>query len=241
MSSSKHFNSFNSGYRKVAGAESWDSLEHVKHNGSVARRVFLGYRVAFFVLLGLYLISMFIASVIILQPEVFRRMPVSSSLIPDIPRDQSVVFNGYVEFEVERAKDDAWSKLIPLGRGFIVMPVEVPQEDGGVEVEIKHFCISMFHQLHCIASLKSAFESMINENGTSRLEHTSHLAHCFDYLRQGIMCAGDMTLEPAFELAGEDAGTKAVNGWNVEHQCKNYQVMYDFAEKHRYGNTSGIL
>lgn len=73
------------------------------------------------------------------------------------------------------------------------------------------------------------------------MKHSSHLAHCFDYLRQGVMCAGDMTLEPAFELTGEDAGVKAVNGWNVEHQCKNYQMIYDFAEEHRYENTSGIL
>jgi len=91
------------------------------------------------------------------------------------------------------------------------------------------------------AGLKSAFERMINENDTSHMKHSSHLAHCFDYLRQGVMCAGDMTLEPAFELTGEDAGVKAVNGWNVEHQCKNYQMIYDFAEEHRYENTSGIL
>lgn len=128
-----------------------------------------------------------------------------------------------------------------VGRGFVEMPIEITVEDGGVEVKNEYFCISMFHQLHCIAGLKSAFERMINENDTSHMKHSSHLAHCFDYLRQGVMCAGDMTLEPAFELTGEDAGVKAVNGWNVEHQCKNYQMIYDFAEEHRYENTSGIL
>lgn len=83
---------------------------------------------------------------------------------------------------------------------------------------------------------------MSDEDDTvSHKDHSIHLAHCFDYLRQGVMCAGDMTLEPAFELTGEDAGVQGVNGWGVEHQCRNYQTMYDFAEEHRYRNASGIL
>ncbi|KAH7393326.1 hypothetical protein BKA64DRAFT_83546 [Cadophora sp. MPI-SDFR-AT-0126] len=241
MSSSRFPNSFSSSYRKVEDAESWDSLKEVNQNGSVARRLFPGFRIAFFAMSGLYVISMSIALVIILQPDFLQSTPVSSTLVPDIPRDQTVVFNGYVDFEVERTKDDAWSKLIPLGRGFVEMPVEVPQEDGRVEVKNEYFCISMFHQLHCIAGIKSAFESMMNENDTTHMEHSSHLAHCFDYLRQGVMCAGDMTMEPAFELTGKDAGVMAVNGWNVEHQCKNFRTIYDFAEEHRYENTSGIL
>lgn len=47
-----------------------------------------------------------------------------------------------------------------------------------------------------------------------------HLLHCFDYLRQGIMCAGDMTLEwPKEQKVGD--GSK-VDGWGVEHQCKSW-------------------
>ncbi len=82
---------------------------------------------------------------------------------------------------------------------------------------------------------------MSKENETMQKQHSTHLGHCFDYLRQAVMCAGDMTLEPAFDLTGPDAGTKGVNGWNVAHQCRNYQTMYDYAEEHRYLNSSGIL
>lgn len=191
MSSPRFPNSFNSSYRKVEDPESWDSLKPVNQNGTVARRFFPGYRIAFFTVSGLYVISMFIALAIISQPSLFRGSPESSSIVPDgtlsystrwrslradvyiVPRDQTVVFNGYVDFEVERTKDDAWSKLIPrkpdypccvlchlltagslvVGRGFVEMPVKIPQEDGGVEVKNEYFCISMFHQLHCIVSL----------------------------------------------------------------------------------------
>lgn len=191
MSSPRLPNSFSSSYRKVEDAESWDFLKPVNQNGSLARRFFPGYRIAFFAVSGLYVISMFIASVMIAQPALFRRSPESSSIVPDgtlnystcwrnlqadvyvVPRDQTVVFNGYVDFEVERTKDDAWSKLIPrkpdylycvvcylltavslvVGRGFVEMPVEIPLEDGGVKVKNEYFCISMFHQLHCIVSI----------------------------------------------------------------------------------------
>lgn len=40
-----------------------------------------------------------------------------------------------------------------VGRGFVEMPIEITVEDGGVEVKNEYFCISMFHQLHCIVSL----------------------------------------------------------------------------------------
>ncbi|KAF8865830.1 hypothetical protein BDZ45DRAFT_376097 [Acephala macrosclerotiorum] len=97
----------------------------------------------------------------------------------------------------------------------------------------------MFHQLHCIASLKAAFDGMMNKSHTGDSHPLGHLNHCFDYLRQATMCAGDMTLEPAVEYT--DIGRKGVEGWNVEHRCRNFQAMKDFAEEHRYLNSTGIL
>ena len=47
-----------------------------------------------------------------------------------------------------------------------------------------------------------------------------HVLHCFDYLRQGIMCAADSTLEwPRQEVDGRRF---AVDGWGVEHQCADW-------------------
>lgn len=79
---------------------------------------------------------------------------------------------------------------------------------------------------------------MMNKSHESD-EHLSHLNHCFDYLRQAVMCAGDMTLEPAVEY--KEIGRKGVAGWGVEHRCRNFQAMKDFAEEHTYLNSSGIL
>lgn len=66
-----------------------------------------------------------------------------------------------------------------------------------------------------------------------------HFAHCFDYLRQGVMCAGDVSLEPVEE--NEELDVRSGDGWGVTHQCRNYQRILDFAEKHRYLNATDIL
>lgn len=90
------------------------------------------------------------------------------------------------------------------------------------------YSVSMYHQLHCLARLRKmqwilidglvTGEETIARSFVGR-EDMSHVQHCFDYLRQGILCAGDMTLEwPRQD--GPSSGV-AVDGWGVPHQCKS--------------------
>lgn len=55
---------------------------------------------------------------------------------------------------------------------------------------------------------------------------TWHMDHCIDYLRQLIICSGDMA------LAGGDlpGGSSFLN---VPHVCKNYDQMHSYLESHR--------
>lgn len=53
------------------------------------------------------------------------------------------------------------------------------------------------------------------------------------------MCAGDISLELVEE--NEELDVRSVDGWGATHQCRNYQQIFDLAEKHRYLNTTGIL
>jgi hypothetical protein len=67
-----------------------------------------------------------------------------------------------------------------------------------------------------------------------------HIAHCFDYLRQAIMCAGNTTLEHA--IKGEDGKVEAeVDGWGVEHECRDFGAIFDWAGKRRSFDRTGIL
>ena len=61
--------------------------------------------------------------------------------------------------------------------------------------------------------------------------HSQHMGHCFDYLRQGIMCAGDTTIEDSVVLPGR--GDSTVEGWGITHQCKNWDALVDWTLKHR--------
>ena len=44
--------------------------------------------------------------------------------------------------------------------------------------------------------------------------------HCFDYIRQALMCHADLTVEwPRTEADGRRF---AVDGWGIEHQCTSW-------------------
>jgi hypothetical protein len=60
-----------------------------------------------------------------------------------------------------------------------------------------------------------------------------HINHCFEYIRQAIMCAGDVALEGAattFPLGegGEDRGGS--DGWDARHVCRNYDEVKTYLE-----------
>jgi hypothetical protein len=70
-----------------------------------------------------------------------------------------------------------------------------------------------------------------------------HLSHCWDYLRQAIMCAGDATLE-WWQAPPNNLGS---TGWGYQHQCKDYGALYAYADRHRatdkkviHGDQGGI-
>jgi hypothetical protein len=78
-----------------------------------------------------------------------------------------------------------------------------------------------------------------NERHHSRFVH---VGHCFDYLRQAIMCAGDMTLE----WAGRDADGNIMagpSGWGILHrQCRNWGQAYEWAAQHNApGDYAGTV
>lgn len=86
------------------------------------------------------------------------------------------------------------------------------------------------------------------------LQH-GHVAHCFDYVRQGIMCAGDLTIESAKEfpekwlegisedLIREKYGDQKpvlVDGWGIKHQCRSYDKAKDWAFRNRVPDDAGV-
>ncbi|KAK5997736.1 Oxidase ustYa [Cladobotryum mycophilum] len=147
------------------------------------------------------------------------------------------------------------SKLTQDGRGFVL--VKKPEKynlgpgiptEGGPD----RYSISMFHQLHCLGMVRESYYAgtqgrkahVSSEDGLSntQMEHSrrQHIGHCFDYLRQAIMCAGDMTLESA-ETSPDGKVRASVDGWGIEHKCKSWNDAIEWTLQHKAPhNHTGI-
>lgn len=104
--------------------------------------------------------------------------------------------------------------------------VNIPSANGTRTV----YGVSMYHQLHCLNNIRKFFWTTQVEDKPTDDVHSAHVAdivhivHCFDYIRQGIMCAGDTTLEsPArrVPLAAENARSP-IDGSGISHSCADY-------------------
>ncbi|KAI6283509.1 hypothetical protein MCOR27_003251 [Pyricularia oryzae] len=137
----------------------------------------------------------------------------------------------------------AWSHIMPVGRGLVMVNSSGLPPQPGLDPKLPRGAsgwTGVAHQLHCLYSTKHAFYDLYyNRTGdkTTPLFGVSwqleHLNHCWDYVRQTIMCNPDLTVE----WRGAMEGT----GWGYERQCKKWEPIYDWLEKHRITNDRGIL
>ncbi|KAG1866876.1 hypothetical protein F4604DRAFT_2022646 [Suillus subluteus] len=74
------------------------------------------------------------------------------------------------------------------------------------------FGVSMFHQIHCLQMIRLALINGSND----------HSGHCFNFLRQAILCNSDTTLDPVY-INGSMAGS---DGLGVTHICRDWSQVY---------------
>ncbi|GIZ48323.1 hypothetical protein CKM354_001138900 [Cercospora kikuchii] len=140
------------------------------------------------------------------------------------------------------ATDAFWRTFAPDGFGLLNIADYTPKrypdlapptfEPGGYNL----VDTSMAHQLHCLRSIMDAYNDLaekVANNGTGGTQmemkegkhhdHSWHLGHCFDYIRQGIMCCGDTALDGAATTFPD--GIKGSDGWNAKHVCKDYEEV----------------
>lgn len=110
------------------------------------------------------------------------------------------------------------------------------------------FTTSMTHQLHCLHAILNAYNTMSVTLDSpffkvNPIQQPWHINHCFDYIRQGIMCAGDVALEGAattfpLGLNGEDLGGS--DGWDAKHVCKDYSQITTYLEEKTINHVKWI-
>ncbi|KAJ6529062.1 hypothetical protein DFH09DRAFT_935034, partial [Mycena vulgaris] len=82
--------------------------------------------------------------------------------------------------------------------------------------ERRAFAVSMFHQLHCVRLVRAALAGRYDSYALG------HMHHCFNYLRQMILCSPNLTLEPADVLSRDFE----VDRIGATHVCSDWSVMY---------------
>ncbi|KAF3055634.1 hypothetical protein GL218_06938 [Daldinia childiae] len=84
------------------------------------------------------------------------------------------------------------------------------------------YMMSVFHQLHCLSYIVEHYQQ--GYAGVKLTEEVAHhSSHCFDYLRQSIMCSADTNLEGESEYGP---------GWGSKHECADYDAVLAWANKH---------
>ena len=53
------------------------------------------------------------------------------------------------------------------------------------------------------------------------------------------MCAGDTALEKAVVVDGKV--WRDVDGWGVQHECRDFEMIYNFAADHHAHNETGVV
>lgn len=84
----------------------------------------------------------------------------------------------------------------------------------------------------------ASYNSAVSEPSTDEITGSNnHLDHCFDYLRQAILCAGDTTIEwPAVDSDGQ---RRHFDGWGIPHwHCKSREDIDSFLNSHLVHNDT---
>ncbi|KAJ2891287.1 hypothetical protein MKZ38_000621 [Zalerion maritima] len=93
------------------------------------------------------------------------------------------------------------------------------------------FTTSMTHSLHCLFMMARTYAAVVDgETGALPADHHRHFFHCVDYVRQGVMCAGDIAMEGHLPQESSDFGPLD-GGWNAHHVCKDYDQVLSFLDE----------
>ncbi|KAI0324264.1 hypothetical protein GY45DRAFT_1263178 [Cubamyces sp. BRFM 1775] len=111
----------------------------------------------------------------------------------------------YQIFSEDAARE--WASVFPMpNAGFV-----------HVGPEGRPFGIALFHQMHCLARIRRAMSTRTS---------SEHVHHCFNYLRQTILCEANPTIEPVIPILGR----RSVNA-EIPRVCRDWTRLWDLAEE----------
>ncbi|KAI0103865.1 hypothetical protein GGR51DRAFT_245302 [Nemania sp. FL0031] len=144
-----------------------------------------------------------------------------------VPENTSEFFSDYTR--------KRWLDIVPRGLGYL--EVKHSEKYDNLPTRLATFedqfvvTTSMTHQLHCLYAIAEAYSALTSDTSRVPSETPWHLTHCFDYIRQGIMCCGDVALEG--EQTTFPEGFEGSDGWDAKHVCKDYDQMLNYLNENR--------
>jgi hypothetical protein len=101
------------------------------------------------------------------------------------------------------------------------------------------YTTSVTHQLHCLYTILGAYNSqkIALQNPDLPIPPIKmpwHINHCFEYMRQAVMCSADVALEGAattFPLSEEGEDRGGSDGWDARHVCRDYGEVKAYLER----------
>ena len=87
--------------------------------------------------------------------------------------------------------------------------------------------VSMFHQLRCLDIIREVIvDFYLDTSPDATISRPAIVQHCMNYLRQAVMCRGDLHLETVRASGGPQVTVSAVT-----HSCKDWTAVYEAAEE----------
>ena len=105
-------------------------------------------------------------------------------------------------------------------------------DDGGGYLAV----VDVFHELHCLNYVREYLHRDYYHNKETPETQILHVDHCIDTLRQTLMCHGDIALH-TFDWIPHYRRPEP--NFNVVHECRNFEAIYDWAEKHSVPTLAG--
>ncbi|KAI5867933.1 hypothetical protein GGS23DRAFT_2514 [Durotheca rogersii] len=164
-------------------------------------------------------------------------VPEFSQKITTFSPDPGFVPENTSEFFTEETRRK-WLDLVPKGLGYL--QIENPDQYDNLPAALASYpdrfvvTSSVTHQLQCLHSIAEAYSALSSSGGSrAPAESAARLSHCFDYLRQGILCSGDVALEGSASHSSSSASADSPDGWDAKHVCKNYPEVREYLEQNR--------
>ncbi|KAI5927173.1 hypothetical protein F4810DRAFT_707123 [Camillea tinctor] len=161
------------------------------------------------------------------------------SPVEDIIRYENVVFStgfGHERTEYQGPptpeRDALWDDLYGFGISripresaskLVNKTVPIPGEPGQYVIQL-----NVFHQLHCLNMIRKSLYSDVEYPPDHELMGIEHIEHCYDALRQSLMCSADVTPLP-WQWVEEVQEAKEVA--RVAHTCRDFEAVRTWAKE----------